>query len=685
MAPSRPRILLIGAGKFGREHLAEWRRLEEGGEAEIAGIVVQSEESRAALAARERVPVHKGFDDTLLEGVDAVDIVAPSAMHAALARRCLPRVHVLVEKPLALEATEAAELKELAAASKRVLMVGHVFRFHPVVRELKRLVESIPERPSGIDGRMTNPKAEESASYADANLEFLHLFDIIDFLFGVEPELTLGHRLGGVSHVSARYPGPMNVKLRMGWAGDSRARTLRLDYSDRQIAVDLIDNAIVISTRNNQVEKRFYPVKAQALRGELQAFLAAIAKPGAANPVDARVAERIVRIATSAVPRPGKERPRVAVIGGGIFGATVALELAKVAQVSLFERHAELLTEVSFNNQFRHHSGFHYPRSYDTIAEIKATRREFEAEYEGAINRDIPAYFCTSATGIEIPAERYLAACMNNNLAFTIEAPPGDVLDRSKVSLCLKTDEAVYDLPKLRAIVTQRLKSTPGIDFHPATNVVSGVLTADGAKRLTYAGPEGTREESFDYLVNATYANRNLVSRWFGFPVEPLRFDLYELLVVRLPIPQICVTIIDGPFTSLVGTGNEGEFLVSHIHHSVSRSVIPDDGMPPHWGELPTNRDSMLRHSARYLPILSKATDVESRLATRTVNAYARDFDARPTVITNHGFGCWSVLGGKIVTCVSNAREIVQELLKEQGLTEVRQGRPRTGAVASRA
>jgi glycine/D-amino acid oxidase-like deaminating enzyme len=371
------------------------------------------------------------------------------------------------------------------------------------------------------------------------------------------------------------------------------------------------------------------------------------------------------------------------VVGGGIFGATCALELAKVAQVSLFERHAELLTEVSFNNQFRHHSGFHYPRSYDTIAEIKATRAEFEAEYEEAINRDIPAYFCTSASGIEIPAERYLAACMNNNLAFTVEQPPAGMLDASKVSLSLRTDEAVYDIPHLRRMVTERLMRNRDIGFHPRTNVVSGVLTQDGTKRLTVQGPDGTREESFDYLVNATYMNRNIVSRWFGFPVEPMRFDLYELLVLRLPIPQICVTIIDGPFTSLVGTGNEGEFLLSHIHNSVSRSVIPDDGMPPQWGEMPSNRETMLRHSARYLPILAKATDIESRFATRTVNAYARGFDARPTVITNHGFGCWSVLGGKIITCVTNAREIAREIAGEQRVPAGKTARARNGALSS--
>ena len=70
---------------------------------------------------------------------------------------------------------------------------------------------------------------------------------------------------------------------------------------------------------------------------------------------------------------------------------------------------------------------------------------------------------------------------------------------------------------------------------------------------------------------------------------------------------------------------------------------------------LSTLRANMLRHSRRYLPILTRAADVQSVWLTRAVDAYARDYDARPTVVTEHGFGCWSVLGGKIVTTVANA------------------------------
>jgi len=658
-----PRILLVGAGRFGREHLGEWQRLRKSGDVELAGVVVASERTQRALQQTLDVPVHRELDDRTLAGVDAVDIVTPVATHAALVRRCLPHAHVFVEKPLATSVDEARELGQLARRHDRVLMVGHLFRFHPLVRELKRMLAAIPELPRQVLGTMINP-ARDAEGRDGAHFEFLHLFDVIDFLFASEPEVVIGRRKGPLTQVSLRYPGPINALLRLGFRGEDRVRTLQFAYSDRQIAMDLVDNSLVVSTRNNQLEKSFFPAPPEALLGELRTFVAAVRDAKTPHP-DASLAERIVRVAVAAAPVVATSRPRVAVIGGGIFGATCAIELARIADVALFERHADLLTEVSFNNQWRHHSGFHYPRSYDTIQEIKAARTDFETEYERAIVRRRSAYFCTSATGIEIPAERYLAACRSNELAFTVEHPPEGVVDPARISLSLKTDEAVYDVLALRALVGERLAAHPAIGLHLRSKVVSGVITADGRKRLTVSGPDGTREESFDYLVNATYANRNMMCHWFGFPQERLRFDLYELLRLRLPIPQLCVTVLDGPFTSLVGIG-DGEFLLSHIHDSVSRSLIPEDGMPPQWGEFATNRANMLRHSSRYFPILAQASDVDSRWATRTVNAFARDFDARPTVITNHGFGCWSLLGGKIITCVTNAREIAGEILAER-------------------
>ncbi len=665
MTTAQPqRILLVGAGRFGRHHLDEWKKLADEGEATIAGVVVKSPESQRAIAEEYGLPVHTKLEDHLLEQVDGVDIVTPPDTHFELVGRCLQHAHVLVEKPLATTGEEAAALQQQAQEADRVLMVAHIYRFHPVIQQLKRIVSEIPELPRTVVGSTLNP-LDDDVGRSDANLEFLHLFDVIDFLFGGNPDICVGTKKGNVHHVSLQYPGPMNAVLAIGWQGRERVRTFNLIYSDREIKSDLIDNTIVIAHRDHQLDKMFFGHRPVALAAELRAFLDVMRDRSVPHP-DAAIGARILDIAVRCAPRPPAEKPRVAIMGGGIFGATFAIELGKFCDVTLFERHGGLMTEVSYLNQWRHHSGFHYPRSYDQIQEIKATRGEFEAEYGDAVIKAFASYFCTSNTGVEIPAARYLAACRSNELNFTMESPPAEVLDRSKVSLCVKSDEGMYDYALLRDMAQGRLRDNENISTRLHTEVLHGVIDRDGTKRLIVRDPQGTHEETFDYLVNATYANRNLLAKWFRFPIEPLIFATVELLVVRLPIPPICVTILDGPFTSLLGMGMDNLFMLSRIDDSVLRSVITEDGLPPRWGPVQSNRENMLRHSRRYLPILDQAEVVESRYATRAVNAYAKDFDARPTIVTNHGFGCWSILGGKIITCVTNSREIASEIRAER-------------------
>ncbi|MFN3453891.1 MAG: FAD-dependent oxidoreductase, partial [Pseudobdellovibrio sp.] len=60
-------------------------------------------------------------------------------------------------------------------------------------------------------------------------------------------------------------------------------------------------------------------------------------------------------------------KTKVAIIGGGIFGATAAYILAKEGfKVTLFEKESELFGGASLFNHNRHHFGFHYPRIVQT-------------------------------------------------------------------------------------------------------------------------------------------------------------------------------------------------------------------------------------------------------------------------------------------------------------------------------
>ena len=661
--PKQPvSILVVGAGRFGACHLETWKRLEAEGEIRLAGAVVRSERTSAAIASLFEIPVWTELRPDVLSRADGIDIVTPSRTHYDVVRTCLGFADVLVEKPLAFTPSEAAELRRIAEHSGRVLMVNHLYRLDPTVAKLKEIVATRSDMPSLVCGEMINP-VEPGCERYDPNLEFLHYFDIVDFLFDREPECIFSERDGLRVRASLRYPDGLNAVFDLGWAGERRVRRFQIEYPDLKLNADFRDRRIWV-LRRDRTDKILLDPEGGNLEASLRAFVRAL--QGEPSPeLGADVGERMVRVASATMPGPRKASPRVAVMGGGIFGASCALELSRHADVTLFERHRDLLTEASYLNQWRFHSGFHYPRSLETMAEIQATRDDFYSRFGESV-LDITSYYCTAKGGEQITAERYLGVCRENRLRFEIEGPPCGLIDGSQISLSLKTDEGVFDFPVLKRMVEERLERNPRICCLLGTEVTDGRIAAGGTKVLTSVSAGRSVEEGFDYVINTTYANTNLLAKWFRFPPRRLRFDYCEMAVLEIEMPNISMTVLDGPFCSLVSTGHDNIFLLSHMHESLLGSVITADGMPPVWGPMPANRLNMIRNCAVYFPVLRQAKLVESRFGVRTVVAGSEDFDGRPTVVTDHGFGCWSVLGGKISTCVSNARQIAASIFCDE-------------------
>ena len=115
---------VIGAGAFGRHHVAKYRAIPG---VELYAIADPSAEIRAA-APYDLVAVADWRE--LLGKVDLVSICAPAVTHAEIVRAFLnARTHVLVEKPIATDINEANDLVELARRNNLVLTVGHQERF----------------------------------------------------------------------------------------------------------------------------------------------------------------------------------------------------------------------------------------------------------------------------------------------------------------------------------------------------------------------------------------------------------------------------------------------------------------------------------------------------------------------------------------------------------------------------
>ena len=82
------------------------------------------------------------FHDVLADpAITAIALATPAVTHYEMAKAALEAgKDVFVEKPLAIDVRHGEHLVELAAARQRILMVGHILRYHPAIVRLQQLI-----------------------------------------------------------------------------------------------------------------------------------------------------------------------------------------------------------------------------------------------------------------------------------------------------------------------------------------------------------------------------------------------------------------------------------------------------------------------------------------------------------------------------------------------------------------
>ena len=135
-------LAVIGSGSWGRNHV---RSLATMAGAELRWVCEKDEAAAQAVRANHPgVQVTADLDQVLADdAVTGVVIATHAPSHAAIGRAALEAgKDALIEKPLALDPEDAADLVRLADESGRILMVGHLLLHHPAVEALKALVDS---------------------------------------------------------------------------------------------------------------------------------------------------------------------------------------------------------------------------------------------------------------------------------------------------------------------------------------------------------------------------------------------------------------------------------------------------------------------------------------------------------------------------------------------------------------
>jgi predicted dehydrogenase len=232
-----PRIAVLGAGAFGKNHL---RVIHQSEHAALSGVLDSNSERAQQAAAQYGCPIFSSLEEVAAHS-DAAVVATPTVTHAEMGCALLQRgLDVLVEKPIASDITSARALLDAAERHGRILQVGHLERFNPAILALEPLLT----KPLFFEVHRLSEFSPRSLD-VDVVLDLMiHDLDIVLSIVGRPPEEV---RAAGISILSSKvdianvrlqFPGGVVANLTASRVSTDRVRKLRLFQPHEYISLD---------------------------------------------------------------------------------------------------------------------------------------------------------------------------------------------------------------------------------------------------------------------------------------------------------------------------------------------------------------------------------------------------------------------------------------------------------------
>ena len=271
------KVAVVGVGHLGKQHARLYAEL-----ADLVGVVdIQKLRAEEIATLYQTTP----FTDyrELFGRVDAVSLAVPTVDHARIGVDLLDHgIDVLVEKPIASSLEQAKALIDAAARNKRVLQVGHVERFNPVVAAARE----VATKPQFFE-------IHRLAAFSPRSLDIDVVLDLmihdIDIVLSLVPAAVREVRAVGIPVLSQKADiANARVEFEDGCVANftasrvsfEKTRKLRFFQPHDYISVDYASQTgTIVSLRMGQVtERRLEPPNHEPLELELAAFAECVDK-----------------------------------------------------------------------------------------------------------------------------------------------------------------------------------------------------------------------------------------------------------------------------------------------------------------------------------------------------------------------------------------------------------------------
>ena len=205
------------------------------------------------------------FDDLSQDDeLEAIVIATSSATHFPLCKAALlAGKDVFVEKPFVLSVPHAEELIRIAEENERILMVGHLLEYHPVVSKLKQLIRSgelgdvryiYSQRLNLCSTR--NENAMWDFAPHDISV-ILHLLDMTPDDVAARGQCYVQPGTLDVVFLTLNFAGTAMGHVHVSWLDPNKTRKLTVVGSKRMAVFDDIESNEKLKIYDNGVEPHF--------------------------------------------------------------------------------------------------------------------------------------------------------------------------------------------------------------------------------------------------------------------------------------------------------------------------------------------------------------------------------------------------------------------------------------------
>lgn len=348
------------------------------------------------------------------------------------------------------------------------------------------------------------------------------------------------------------------------------------------------------------------------------------------------------------------------VIGGGFFGCELAAYLRRkrgFRKVVVLEQEARIMDRASRWNQARIHGGYHYPRDFVTAHRSRLSQPVFVENYGSAVFRDVISLYAIARRGSQMTAQTFLRRMQQ--VGAPIKVAPDKLATLfvpAMVEGVFEVEERVFDANGLRKLVQDKLA-----ELEVECRLGVRVFRVDGDSNYLRVSATATGRGNLDFLsshvFNCTYSGLNSIDGSRNVVESQLKHEIAELALLEVPevLREVAITVMDGPFFSVLPYPPEKVHSLSHVRYTPTVSWTNQLAHPSPYDVLiqepqDSRFERMIRDAGRFLPVLHDAKFVGKFREIKTTLVDREENDGRPILIeqSEKHKSLYSVLGGKI-------------------------------------